>query len=243
MGLSAEESEVVDAQLGLSQLVSSPGAGNDDHAAAVAAGEAPSAEALAADPLLALQSSAAGLFLTHDNSERTLSNASGLQLSFLWGSTAPNGVKHSTSCVMRTNKSVWLFECGEDAQRHLVRCGLWPGLDDGQWSVGGLCRCAKRALAWQPWHTLQLPRRLTLPPPHSFLGTQERGDCVGQAAAHLHLQLSGGQHPGPAGHAVHDQRGAGARLRDRRRAAAHLWPARHRRLPQVRAGRGGAALS
>ncbi|PRW58804.1 Zinc phosphodiesterase ELAC 1 isoform B [Chlorella sorokiniana] len=121
MGLSAEESEVMDAQLGLSLLVSSPGTGVDEQAAAVAAGEAPSEKALAADPLLALQSSAAGLFLTHDNSERTLSNASGLQLSFLWGSTAPNGVKHTTSCVMRTSKSVWLFECGEDSQRHLVR--------------------------------------------------------------------------------------------------------------------------
>ncbi len=122
LGLSAEESEVVDAQLGLSHLVSSPGAGADQQAAAVAAGEAPSPEALAADPTLALQSSAAGLFLTNDNSERTLSNATGLQLSFLWGSTAPNGIRHTTSCVMRTNKSVWLFECGEDSQRHLVRC-------------------------------------------------------------------------------------------------------------------------
>lgn len=139
LGLSAEESEVVDAQLGLSNLVSSPGAGSDDEAAAVAAGEAPSPEALAADPLLGLQASVAGRFLTHDNSERTLSNATGLQLSFLWGAAAPNGVKHATSCVMRTSKSVWLFECGEDAQRHLVRCGAGSGTAC-QWVCCMVCR-------------------------------------------------------------------------------------------------------
>jgi hypothetical protein len=77
-----------------------------------------------AAPLLALQASASGQFLTERNQERLLSNVSGLQVSFLWGAASPSGIKQTTSCVVRTLKSVWLFECGEDTQRNLSR---WVG--------------------------------------------------------------------------------------------------------------------
>lgn len=93
--------------------------GSEADAAAVAAGELAGAAALAGDPLLALQSSLAGRFLTELNQERLISNFSSLQLYFLWGVAAPNGVRLTSTCLARTAKSVWLFECGEDAQRHL----------------------------------------------------------------------------------------------------------------------------
>ncbi len=126
--LSKEESAIADAELGLDDigtvgLGSSSDSdwegGSEADAAAVAAGELASSKMLAENPLLALQSSLAGRFLTELNQERLISNFSSLQLYFLWGATAPNGIKLSTTCLARTAKGVWLFECGEDAQRHL----------------------------------------------------------------------------------------------------------------------------
>lgn len=126
--MSKEESAVADAALGL-QDIGTVGAGSSsgesdwegEDGAAVIAGEMASPAELAAEPLLALQSSLSGRFLTETNQERLMSNAGNLQLYFLWGAAAPNGIKVTTSCLARTAKSVWLFECGEDAQRHLVR--------------------------------------------------------------------------------------------------------------------------
>ena len=162
-GLTTEESEAVDAQLGLADSVCSPGSASDDEAAAVAAGELASATALGANPLLALQASAAGRFLTPDNSERMVSNAASLQLFFLWGGTAPNGVKHTTSAVVRTAKSVWLFECGEDAQRHLVRCAA-PAPVGGAGGAGVAVACSGcmgAARLLRPPHLLHLQHPLT----------------------------------------------------------------------------------
>ncbi|KAL4425848.1 hypothetical protein ABPG75_009864 [Micractinium tetrahymenae] len=128
--LSKEESAVADAELGLGDIGtvglgaggdSGWDSGSDADAAAVAAGELASSGALAENPLLALQSSPAGRFLTELNQERLISNFSSLQLYFLWGATARNGIKLTTTCLARTAKSVWLFDCGEDAQRHLVK--------------------------------------------------------------------------------------------------------------------------
>ena len=113
--LSSEESFVADAALDSG----GESGEEDDLAAAGAAGEVASLEEVAANPLLALQASPSGRFLTEDNQERLLSNAGNMQLYFLSGSAAPNNIRHTTSCIVRTSKSAWLFECGEDSQRHL----------------------------------------------------------------------------------------------------------------------------
>ncbi|PSC73783.1 Zinc phosphodiesterase ELAC 1 [Micractinium conductrix] len=123
--LNSEESLQADADLGLTDIAAcaagSTDSEGDSEDEGVAAGEVASPADVAANPLLALQSSIAGRFLTEANMERLMSNAGSLQLYFLWGTAAPNGVKLTTSCLARTTKSVWLFECGEDAQRHLVK--------------------------------------------------------------------------------------------------------------------------
>lgn len=126
--LNKEESAVADAALGLADSTTAAGDPGWDSASSGdeeggTGGEVLSSAALQHNPLLALQGSTSGQFLTEHNQERLLSNSTNLQLSFLWGGTAPNGIKHTTSCVVRTIKSVWLFDCGEDTQRHLTRCG------------------------------------------------------------------------------------------------------------------------
>lgn len=138
--LSKEESAVADAELGLNGLTDSDeesgiGTGNGTGSGSVGGlegDEAAASRELQKNPLLALQASPSGRFLSEAGSEKLLSNAASMQLFFLWSGTAPNGIKHSTSCAVRTSKSVWLFECGEDSQRHLVRCAL------GGWVGGGL---------------------------------------------------------------------------------------------------------
>lgn len=124
--LNKEESAVADAALGLADSTTAAGDPGWDSASSGdeeggTGGEVLSSAALQHNPLLALQGSTSGQFLTEHNQERLLSNSTNLQLSFLWGGTAPNGIKHTTSCVVRTIKSVWLFDCGEDTQRHLTR--------------------------------------------------------------------------------------------------------------------------
>jgi hypothetical protein len=131
--LSKEESAVVDAELGLTDSVGgaseggwasgSGGSSSSDEGEGGGEGELAASVALRRDPLLALQSSASGQFLAEHNQERPMSNAGNLQVSFLWGGTAPNGVKHATACVLRSTKGAWLFGCGEDTQRHLNRRG------------------------------------------------------------------------------------------------------------------------
>lgn len=141
--LSSEESAVADAELGLYNVLSGAssnpegsgsGSGEDgdsDSEASVLSGEVASSQELEANPLLALQSSPTGRFLTDAIQERIMSNAGNLQTFFLYGEAAPNGIKQPTSCVVRTTKGLWLFECGEDTQRHLSirRTVAWGKLE------------------------------------------------------------------------------------------------------------------
>lgn len=120
--LNKEESALADAELGLNdEQGGEGGTSSGDEEGGGSSTEMASSVQLQRNPLLALQGSVSGQFLTEHNQERLMSNVANLQVSFLWGATAPNGIKHTTTCVVRTVKSVWLFECGEDTQRHLSR--------------------------------------------------------------------------------------------------------------------------
>ncbi|GAB4824088.1 hypothetical protein N2152v2_011134 [Parachlorella kessleri] len=88
-------------------------------ASAGAAGMAGVADEEAA-PLLRVQQSPSGLFM-RSAEEAVMANPIGAQVMFLWGHTAPNGIRVATSTAFRTKRSVWLFDCGEDTQRHLLR--------------------------------------------------------------------------------------------------------------------------
>lgn len=63
---------------------------------------------------------------------------------------------------------------------------------------------------------------------------QEPGHWVEQAGPHFCVQPGGGQHCGPARHAVHRQRGARKGPRGLRHPAARLRPGWHCRLHSVR---------
>lgn len=85
--LNSEESLQADADLGLTDIAAcaagSTDSEGDSEDEGVAAGEVASPADVAANPLLALQSSIAGRFLTEANMERLMSNAGSLQLYFL----------------------------------------------------------------------------------------------------------------------------------------------------------------
>lgn len=69
------------------------------------------------------QPSLSGANITSSKEERIVSNSVGLQVSFLNsgpGKEAPNGIKTSTSLLVRSQRSIWLFDCGEDTQRSFI---------------------------------------------------------------------------------------------------------------------------
>jgi ribonuclease BN (tRNA processing enzyme) len=72
---------------------------------------------------MSAQPSLSGANITSSQEERIVSNSVGLQVSFLNGGPgkeAPNGIKTSTSLLVRSQRSIWLFDCGEDTQRSFI---------------------------------------------------------------------------------------------------------------------------
>lgn len=86
------------------------------------------------DPLLPFQNSCTGSFVTGSEEEKLVANAQGLQVFFLDGAPgrrAQNGIRVATSTAVRTQRSLWLFDCGEDTQRAVLGHPLieWKRMD------------------------------------------------------------------------------------------------------------------